>query len=64
MVKPQKRIFKYTLEKFNLVPEETVLVDDMKENTISAKALGIKTIHYTNHKKFTSEFSRLVKGIS
>ena len=64
MAKPQKRIFKYTLEKYNLDPEETVLVDDMKDNILSAQSLGIKTIHYKNHRKFTSEFSRLVKGLS
>ncbi|MEI7484062.1 MAG: HAD family phosphatase [Ignavibacteriota bacterium] len=64
MIKPHKKLFKYTLEKFHLKPEETVLVDDMKDNIISAQALGIKTIHYNLHKKFTSEFSRLVKGIS
>ncbi len=64
MAKPQKKIFKYTLEKFKLIPEETVLVDDMKDNVLSAQSLGIKTIHYNNHKKFTAEFSKLVKGIS
>lgn len=64
MAKPNKRIFKLTLEKFNLIPEETVLIDDMKDNVVSAQSLGIKTIHYNNHKKFTSEFSKLVKGLS
>jgi HAD superfamily hydrolase (TIGR01509 family) len=64
MAKPQKRIFKYTIDKFNLIPYETVLVDDMKENILSAQKLGLKTIHYNNHKKFTSEFSKLVKGLS
>jgi putative hydrolase of the HAD superfamily len=64
MAKPQKRIFKYTIEKFNLLPEETVLVDDMKDNILSAQSFGIKTILYKNHRKFTSEFSKLVKGLA
>ncbi len=64
MAKPQKRIFKYTINKFNLIPSETVLIDDMKDNILSAQKLGLKTIHYNNHKKFTSEFSKLVKGIT
>jgi HAD superfamily hydrolase (TIGR01509 family) len=64
MVKPQKKIFKYTIDKFNLLPEETVLVDDMKDNILSAQSLGIKTILYKNHRKFTSEFSKLVKGLA
>ncbi len=62
MAKPDKKIFKYTLEKFGLIPEETVLIDDIKENILSAEKLGIKTIHYNKHKKFTSDFSRLVKS--
>jgi glucose-1-phosphatase len=64
MVKPQKKIFMHTVDKYKLIPEETVLVDDMKDNITVAKTLGIKTIHYNNHRKFTSEFSKLVKGIS
>jgi putative hydrolase of the HAD superfamily len=64
MAKPQKKIFKYTIEKFNLLPEETVLVDDMKDNILSAQSFGIKTILYKNHRKFTSEFSKLVKGLA
>jgi len=62
MVKPDKKIFKYILNKYNLVPEETVLIDDMKDNIIAAQSLDIKTIHYNVHRKFTSEFSELVKA--
>lgn len=62
MVKPDKKIFKYILDKYKLIPEETVLIDDMKDNVLSAQKLGIKTIHYNLHKKFTSEFSALVKN--
>lgn len=64
MAKPEKRIFRYTLDKFGLLPEETMLIDDMKENIIAADKLGIKTIHYKTHKRFTGEFSRLVKSSS
>jgi glucose-1-phosphatase len=62
MHKPQKKIFVHTLEKYGLLPHETVLIDDMKENAAAAQALGMKTIVYRNHKKFTSEFSKIVKG--
>lgn len=64
MAKPQKKIFKYTIDKFKIKPEETVLIDDMKDNILSAQSLGFKTIHYNIHRKFTSDFSKLVKGIS
>ncbi len=63
MAKPDKKIFKYTIDKFKLLPEETVLIDDIKENLLSAQKLGINTIHYSSHRKFTSEFSRLIKSV-
>ncbi|MFA5011856.1 MAG: HAD-IA family hydrolase [Ignavibacteria bacterium] len=63
MAKPDKKIFQYTLDKFKLLPEETVLIDDIKENLLSAQKLGINTIHYSSHRKFTSEISRLIKSV-
>ncbi len=64
IIKPNKKIFKHLLEKYKLVPEETIYIDDLKDNVLSAQNLGIKTIHYSHHKKFTSEFSALVKAAS
>lgn len=61
LIKPQKAIFKYTLQKYNLKPEKTLLIDDLKENILSASSLGIKTIHYKNHRKFIKQFSKLAK---
>ena len=63
MAKPDKKIFKYIIDKFKLLPEETVLIDDIKENLLSAQKLGINTIHYSSHRKFTSEFSKLIKSV-
>lgn len=60
-VKPQKVIFKHILKKYNLEPGKSLLIDDMKKNIISASSLGIKTIHYKNHKTFLKRFSALAK---
>jgi len=62
-VKPQKVIFKHTLRKFRLKAQETLLIDDMKENIESAAELGINGIHYRNHKSFLKQFSALVKKL-
>jgi glucose-1-phosphatase len=61
MNKPQKKIFQHTLQKFNLDPEKTLLIDDMKDNVRISETLGIKTIHYKNHKAFLKQFSKLNK---
>ncbi|MBE8727116.1 HAD family hydrolase [Flavobacterium hungaricum] len=40
--KPDPKIYQFLIDKHNLVPENTLFVDDKKENTDSAAALGIK----------------------
>ena len=41
MVKPQKEIYQYLLDKFALNPKETVFVDDRVENVEAAETFGI-----------------------
>lgn len=41
--KPNDEIFQFVLEQNNLSPEDTLFIDDTKENTDAAKKLGIKT---------------------
>lgn len=45
--KPDAEIFEQVLEENNLVPEQTLFLDDYAVNIEGAKALGIKTIHVT-----------------
>jgi HAD superfamily hydrolase (TIGR01509 family) len=59
--KPQKKIFQHVLEKYKLEPSKTLLIDDIKENVLVSESLGIKAIHYKNHKTFLKQFSRLNK---
>ena len=46
--KPDAEIFEQVLEENNLMPEETLFLDDYAVNIEGAKALGIKTIHVTS----------------
>lgn len=43
MRKPDEEIFEFVVEENNLNPQETLFVDDTKENTDTADRLGIKT---------------------
>jgi Predicted enolase-phosphatase len=47
-------------KKFNLIPEETLFIDDKIENTDSAAKLGIKTIQLTNPKMLTQLIKKYV----
>jgi putative hydrolase of the HAD superfamily len=46
MIKPDSDIFRYTLDKFNILPEETIFVDDSHANTTTAEKFGINCVHF------------------
>ena len=48
LVKPDKKIYLLAISKFNLIPKETVFIDDRIENIKAAKKLSFKTIHLKN----------------
>ena len=48
MVKPNKEIFELAINRFNLIPENTVFIDDNLNNINAAKKLNFRTIHLSN----------------
>ena len=60
-VKPDKKIYEHTLDKFKIVPGESIFIDDLRKNILAAKAMGFNTIHYTSHNRFLREFNKLTK---
>lgn len=46
-IKPEPVIYKTLLEKYQLIPEECVFLDDLIENLNEAANFGIQTIHFT-----------------
>jgi len=48
LVKPQKEIYELAISRFNLIPNNTVFIDDKFENIQAAKELNFKTIHLEN----------------
>lgn len=56
MIKPNPKIFEYVIEKFNLIPKETVFIDDIKENLAAAARFKIKTFHFNNNTNLLREF--------
>ena len=45
LVKPNPKIYQLAIKKFNLIPNETIFVDDRLENIITAETMQFKTIH-------------------
>lgn len=57
--KPSKEIFDYALQKNNLLPEETVFIDDYPPNVKSASSLGLHTILFSDAVSCLHELNRL-----
>jgi len=49
-IKPNLKIYKILLNRFNISPEKAIFIDDKKENIVAANQLKLNGIHYTNHK--------------
>jgi glucose-1-phosphatase len=49
MKKPNAEIFEFVLGKSGLIPEETLFIDDNKDNIIAATKLGLQTIWLTDN---------------
>lgn len=45
--KPDNDIFQQTLKEAGILAEDTLFIDDLKENCLAAEALGITTLHET-----------------
>jgi putative hydrolase of the HAD superfamily len=48
LVKPEPEIFHHLARRFELIPAETVFIDDHLPNIESAGRLGFRTIHFTD----------------
>lgn len=59
LIKPQPEIYELLLERFHLVPEECVFLDDTKKNLDAAEKFGIHTILYTDRENALEELKKL-----
>lgn len=48
-IKPDPQIYRTLLDKYSIVPENAVFLDDLTENLNGAAAFGIHTVHVTSH---------------
>ena len=57
--KPAPLIYHHTLREVDALPEETLYIDDLRENVDTALRLGMTGFHFTSRGELLSEFSRL-----
>jgi len=55
MAKPDPAIYRYTLEKLELQPAETLFIDDREVNVEAARALGMNALVFTTVEKLRAD---------
>jgi putative hydrolase of the HAD superfamily len=59
LVKPEKEIFEFTLNKFGLRAERSIFIDDTPQNVEAARRLGIKSILFTEAEDCSRQLNSL-----
>lgn len=63
-IKPEKDIYLHLLNKYALLAEECIFIDDNEQNVIAANALGFHGIVYTEHTNLDKEMIRILASAS
>lgn len=58
--KPERKVYEITLEKLGLKPGEVVFIDDVEENLVGARKVGMHAILFKNLNQVKEEFSKLI----
>ncbi len=59
-IKPEPKIFEYLIKTYHLIPENTVFIDDLRDNIESAKTFGLNTIHVQSPSQVKKELYRII----
>jgi len=58
LVKPDPAIYRLLCNRFQLVPSESLFVDDKLENVISAREVGMTAIHFQDPHQFAEQLKQ------
>ena len=59
IVKPDLKIYKLLINRYDLNPQHTIFIDDKEENIRAAELLGIHGIHFQNASKLRKDLQML-----
>jgi HAD superfamily hydrolase (TIGR01509 family) len=58
-IKPELEIYNILLKKYQLIPENTLFIDDLEANIRAAEVLGIKGIHFADGTNLPMELEKI-----
>lgn len=59
VIKPQPEIYHLLIDRYSLIPQECVFLDDRAENVEAAKKIGFHTIHFSTREKALEELATM-----
>lgn len=59
LIKPMPEIYQLLIDRYQLVPEECVFMDDMLANVVAARKMGIHSIQFLNKEQACEELKKL-----
>jgi len=59
-IKPEAGIYQLLPERYGLLPEESLFIDDLEKNIAAARQLGFHTVHFTDKEKGIAEICRIL----
>ncbi|RLD03030.1 MAG: hypothetical protein DRI56_13175 [Chloroflexota bacterium] len=59
ILKPDQKIYELALDKLGINPDEAIFIDDLEEYLKGARAIGIKTLLFTNNNDIKKELEKL-----
>ncbi len=63
VAKPDEKIYRLTLDRLGIEPDEALFLDDMIENVESARALGMHAVHFENNEQAMEEVGRMIEDL-
>lgn len=60
--KPEKRIYEIMIEKFSLIPEECLFIDDLEANVRAAEASGMNGLFTSGSLEIAGEIEKVLKN--
>ncbi len=60
LIKPDKEIYQYLIDKYDLIPDECVFIDDMQHNLDTAGVLGINTILFDEYENVRKKLNEML----
>ncbi len=59
LVKPDPAIYRLALDRFGLVPEQAVFIDDVPANVAGAASIGLSALHFIDEPTLRAELTEL-----